>query len=139
MPSPDIVEPVLTHSEALRDKIFEHLPPQARAALMGVEVKFWPNEHGEMELDLRYDPTNNVLDIDATEGVYGEDEKITGYLVKGCELDPETGEVHAYTEGMAAEKSTQRPLQPVLVDSERDALRFTQTKEAFLLSLFDKL
>ena len=45
----------ITHSPELRDKIFEHLPAKARRSLMGVEVKFWPTNHGEMVLCLKYE------------------------------------------------------------------------------------
>lgn len=137
-PNADPVNPEIKVCPELRDKIFEYLPPQARNTLRGVEVKFWPNHHGEMELHLTYDPTDNVLDIDAVEGIYGPSEKLTGSLVKGCELDSETGEVHAYGEHMVSPGMV-TPVDPTLAAAENDATRFDTDKLSFLLKLFDRL
>ncbi len=146
MATPDELETELTQSEALRDKIFEYLPSQARKSLLGVEVKFWPSDHGEMELKLYYDPTDNLLDIDAIEGVYGGSRggsdpqaRITGYIVKGCELDSETGEVHAYSEGSLDANKFAAPTHKALLDAEKDVWTFTPTAEQFLLGLFDSI
>lgn len=130
--------PEIRFCPQLRDKIFAHLPPQAKSALLGVEVKFWPNNHGEMELKLKYDPTDNLLDIDATEGVYGPDGKLSGSIVKGCELHSETAEVHAYVEQMVASGGDQ-PLDAPLEDVMTDMTRFDTGKLNFLLNLFDSL
>jgi hypothetical protein len=137
-PNADPVNPEIKVCPELKDKIFDHLSPQARAALMGVEVKFWPNNHEEMELRLKYDPTDNILDIDATEAIYGPDEKITGSFVRGCELNSETGEVHAYVEHMVA-PGTLPPIDYSLVAAENDANRFDAEKLNFLMRLFDCL
>ena len=83
-PNAEPLNPEIKVCPELRDKIFEYLPSQAKSTLMGVEVKFWPNNHGEMELRIGYDATDSLLDIDAIESIYGPDDRITGEFVRGC-------------------------------------------------------
>ena len=138
VPSGVPVNPEIKFCPELRDKIFEYLPAQARITLMGVEVKYWPNNHGEMELHLKYYPTDGMLDLDATEGIYGPDKTLTGSLVRGCEIDSETGQVHAYVEHMVS-KGTTNPIGYHLVRAEQDVNTFDATKLEFLMRLFDSL
>lgn len=137
-PNIDPSYPEITSCPELRDKIFDHLPPQSRATLMGVEVKFWPNNHGEMELHLKYDPTDRLLDIDATEAIYGPDNKVTGSLARGCELDSETGEVLAYSEYIVG-SGLSTPIDNDLIAAETDMASFDIQKRNFFLRLFDCL
>ena len=128
----------ITHSEILRDKIFEHLPSQARNTLMGVKVTYWPNCEGEMVLELEFDALDSLLDIEAREGVYGPDDKLAGHYVRGCELDANTGEIHAYTEEMETTGSP-IPLDEASTAAERDTLKFDEIKLNFFLNLFESL
>ena len=105
-----MADPEITHSEILRDKIFEHLPTQARKTLIGVRVTYWPNNTGEMVLNLEYNALDNCLDIEAKEGIYGPAEKLTGHHVRSCELDAHTAGIHGYSEFMEAAASPTRPI-----------------------------
>ena len=129
----------IIHSEILRDKIFEHLPVQARKTLMGVRVTYWPNHAGEMVLELEYDALDSLLDIEAREGIYGPDEKLTGHYVRGCELDANTAKIHAYSEIMETADTTTRPIDDSIIDAEMDATRFDENKLRFFLNLFENL
>jgi hypothetical protein len=128
-------------SEELRDKIFEYLPPQARAATGGVEVRFWPHNHGEMMLRLTFEPSDRLLDLDATEEIYGPDEKISGSYVRGAELDATTGEILGYGEYITTKEH--KPFKGRkdwdLIEAENDATQFDQGRLDFLLNLFDNI
>ncbi len=132
-------ESEITVSEILRDRIFEHLPPQAKFVSDGVAVKFWPNNHGEMELKLAYSPADHLLDIDAEEGIYGPDERLTGKHIRGCELDSVTGRIIVYVEYMETGTDEREPFDKKMVDAERDLLRFNENKLIFFLKLFESL
>lgn len=134
-----MADPEITHSEILRDKIFEHLPTQARKTLIGVRVTYWPNNAGEMVLNLEYNALDNCLDIEAKEGIYGPGEKLTGHHVRSCELDAHTAGIHGYSEFMEATESSTRPIDEDIVEAERDAIKFDETKLKFFLSLFEGL
>lgn len=106
---------------------------------MGVEVKLWPIYPGEMELQLTYDPAGSLLLIVATEGIYGPEGKLTGSLVRDCELDSETGEVHdGFAEHMVAPGNV-LPLDASLTDLEKDSTCFDANKRDFFLNLFEGL
>lgn len=125
----------------LRDRIFEHMPPQAKSALHGVAVTFFPQIHGEMELTLRYNPTDNLLEVESREGVYGPNDEFTGRIVKNCELRSTTGEISTYTEHMEPEgaESGGARLGMRLAVAENDATKFDTPKLNFFMSLFESI
>lgn len=131
--------PEITYSDALRDKIFEHMPRQTRQHFVPVEVKFWPSNHGVIELQLAYDSILNSLRIRADESIEGPDEKLTGLYVRSCGLNATTAQILTYKESMFAEYDPALPINPSLVEAEINTVRFNPDKHDFLLGLFDNL
>jgi len=128
----------ITVCPELRDRIFEHLPSQVRRSFIAVEVKFWPNNHGEMELTLKYEPDDRILDIEAQEGIYGPHDRLTGHIVKGCELDPETAEIRDYSENIVVMGDVEAA-DDSFVQAEKEAKRFDADKLGFFMRLFESL
>lgn len=129
-------------SPKLKDTIFEFLPLQARQAFGGGKVVYWPLGFDEMEMTLTYSPNDNQVSIDTKEGVYPEAGCLTGWYIRGCDLDTQTGEVIVYEERIEPLDDVDKPIVTLNLETaslENLAIRFDAEKELFFLNRFESI